>query len=84
MINDDLVKCPLCGGFTHVGKPDLLAALQDPKIRRQVENYVEELLQSPPRELAVAAAAQAQHRDFNKEVHSWNPHMPVWRRSPKE
>jgi hypothetical protein len=83
MINDDLVKCPLCGGFTHVGNPELLAALQNPKIREKVGDYVRELLQSRPGEFAVAAAA-SQKRDFNKEVHSWNPHMPVWRRSPKE
>ena len=42
MVNDDLVKCPLCGGFTHIDKPELLAALRDPKIRQQVENYVAE------------------------------------------
>jgi hypothetical protein len=23
-------------------------------------------------------------RDFQKEVHSWNPCVPMWRRSPKE
>jgi hypothetical protein len=46
MVNDDLVKCPLCGGFTHIDKPELLAALRDPKIRQQVENYVANLLQS--------------------------------------
>ena len=29
MVNDDLVKCPLCGGFTHIDKPELLTALHD-------------------------------------------------------
>jgi hypothetical protein len=23
-------------------------------------------------------------RDFQKEAHSWNPQLPIWRRSPKE
>jgi len=84
MVNDNLVKCPLCGGFTHVDKPELLAALNDPKIRQQIENYVAELLRSPAGELAVVATGQPQGQDFKKDVHNWNPNIPVWRRSPKE
>jgi hypothetical protein len=83
MVNDDLLKCPLCGGFTHVESPELLAALHDPKVRRQVENYVAGLLRSAPVEL-VAASGPPKTRNFNEEVHNWNPHVPVWRRSPKE
>jgi len=37
----------LCGGFTHIEKPELLAALHDPTTRQQIEGYVAELLQSP-------------------------------------
>ncbi|MFZ0773673.1 MAG: hypothetical protein WCA49_00105 [Candidatus Sulfotelmatobacter sp.] len=84
MVNDDLVKCPLCGGFTHVDKPELLAALRDPKIHQQVESYIAQLLRSPSGELASVAAPQPPSRDFNKDVHHWNPNVPVWRRSPKE
>jgi len=84
MVNDDLVKCPLCGGFTHVEKPELLAALHDPQIRQQVESYVAELLQSPALEAVGVGTSQSRERDFNKDVHSWNPNVPVWRRSPKE
>jgi hypothetical protein len=84
MVNDDLVKCPLCGGFTHIAKPELLAALHDPKIREQIETYVAALVRSPSGELAGVTAGQPQGRDFNKDVHNWNPHVPVWRRSPKE
>jgi hypothetical protein len=82
MVNDDLVKCPLCGGFTHVDKPDLLQALEDPKIRKQVEDCMAQLLGSARRELAAVGASGA--RDFNQDVHKWNPNVPVWRRSPKE
>lgn len=84
MVNDDLVKCPLCGGFTHIENPELLTALRDPKARQQVESYVADLLRSPSQELAVATAGQSLGRDFNEEIHNWNPHIPVWRRSPKE
>ncbi len=83
MINDDLVKCPLCHGFTHIENPELLAALKDPRIRMQVEKYVAELVNAPLEEL-VNAAAKPEARDFQKDVHSWNPFVPMWRRSPKE
>lgn len=83
MVNDDVVKCPLCGGFTHIEKSDLLAALKEPRIREQVEKYVAELLKSPVEELSTVGAAQAS-RDFEKDVHKWNPCVPMWRRSPKE
>jgi hypothetical protein len=82
MINDDLVKCPLCGGFTHVDKSELLEALRDPNLRQSVENCLTQLLAISGAEPAARAAADV--RDFNKDVHQWNPHVPVWRRSPKE
>ena len=83
MVNDDVVKCPLCGGFTHIENPALRQALQNPRLREQVEKYVTELLQSPVEELNPVGATQAGH-DFQKDVHSWNPCVPMWKRSPKE
>lgn len=83
MINDDLVKCPLCHSFAHVENPELLAALNDPRIRTQVEKYVAQLLGTPREELVTATGKPAE-RDFEKDVHSWNPCLPMWRRSPKE
>ena len=83
MVNDDVVKCPLCGGFTHVEDGALLQALQNPRLREQIEKYVAELLKSPLDELSSVGTTQA-GRDFQKEVHSWNPCVPMWRRSPKE
>jgi hypothetical protein len=84
MINDDLVKCPLCGGFTHIEKPELLAALNDPRIRRQVEKYIAGLLDAPSEDLVGVGEGKPVVRDFQKDVHSWNPCVPMWRRSPKE
>lgn len=85
MVNDDLVKCPLCGGFTHVDKPELLVALNDPKIRQQAENFVAGLLHAETGERTeVTAVGRPQSQDFHKDVHQWNPNVPVWRRSPKE
>jgi hypothetical protein len=83
MVNDNVVKCPLCGGFTHVEKTDLLSALKNPRLREKIELYVAELLKSPVEELAAVGTAQASS-DFQKDVHRWNPCVPMWRRSPKE
>jgi hypothetical protein len=84
MANDNVVKCPLCGGFATIEKPELLKALTDPRIREQVENYIASLLKSPLEELAAVGAGKPEVHDFQKEVHSWNPCVPMWRRSPKE
>jgi hypothetical protein len=85
MVNDDVVKCPLCGGFTHIERTDLLGALKNPRLREQIELYVAELLKSPVEELAtVGASAIRASSDFQKDVHRWNPCVPMWRRSPKE
>ena len=83
-MKDELVKCPVCGVSTRIDKPELLAALNDPKIRQQIENYVAQLLPAPPAELASVAAGPAEVRNFNKDVHNWNPTVPMWQRSPKE
>lgn len=83
MVNDDVVKCPLCGGFSHIEKPELLAALKNTRVREQVKKYIRELLQSPVDDLSPAGAAEA-GRDFQKDVHNWNPCVPMWQRSPKE
>lgn len=83
MTDENVVKCPLCGGFTHIEKADLLSALKNPRIREQVEGYIEQLLKSPLDDLATVGATQS-GRDFQKDVHTWNPCVPMWRRSPKE
>ncbi len=84
MINDDVVKCPLCGGFTHIAKSELRAALNQPRIREQVERFITDLLNSPLEELTEVHAGQPDRPDFQKDVHGWNPFVPMWRRSPKE
>lgn len=83
MVNDDVVKCPLCNGFTHIEQADLREALKSPRLREQIERYIAELLKTPVEELAQVGATQTD-RNFQKEVHSWNPCVPMWRRSPKE
>jgi len=84
MADENVVKCPVCGGFTHVENPQLLKALTEPRIREQVENYIASLLKTPLEEFAGVASGKPEAHDFQKEVHSWNPCVPMWRRSPKE
>ena len=83
MADENVVKCPLCGGFTHIEDSRLLKALSEHRIRVLVENYVNSLLRSPAEELAGVATGAGAY-DFQKEVHSWNPCVPMWRRSAKE
>ena len=83
MVNDDVVKCPLCGGFSHIAEPELLAALKNARVREQVKNYIRELLQSPVDNVTPTGATEA-GRDFQRDVHNWNPRVPIWQRSPKE
>lgn len=84
MLNEELVKCPVCGIFTRIDKPELLAALNDPKIRQQIEDYVAGVLPAAPAELAGVGATQPETRNFQTDVHNWNPTVPMWLRSPKE
>ncbi len=84
MADDNVVKCPLCGGFSHIEDPRLLKALTEPRMRELVENYINSLIHTPSEDLAGVSAGEPQPHDFQKEVHSWNPCVPMWRRSPKE
>ncbi len=84
MINDDLVKCPLCGGFTHIEQAKLVAVLNNASVREKIERYVTELLQSSTEDLVGAGVGKPQVRDFKKEIHKWNSSLPMWQRSPKE
>jgi hypothetical protein len=81
MADENVVKCPLCGGFAHIEDAQLLKALTEPRIREQVENYIASLLKTPLEEFTGVAAGP---HEFQRAEHSWNPCVPMWRRSPKE
>ena len=83
MVNDDVVKCPLCGGFSHIEKPELLAALKDARVREQVKNYIRELLHSPADDPCPVRGIEP-GRDFQRDVHNWDSRVPMWQRSLKE
>jgi hypothetical protein len=81
MANQDILKCPLCRGEAHVKRSELIALLSDNQLPERVEKYLAELLDAHREPVAIANGVV---RDFQKEVHSWNPQLPIWRRSPKE
>lgn len=82
MANHDVLKCPLCQGHGEVRRSVLITLLTDHSLPEQAEKYLAELLEAEKNEMA-GVSAEAD-RGFQKEVHSWNPQMPIWRRSPKE
>ncbi len=82
MANDDFVQCPLCHGHAQVNRKQLIALQTDRNLREKFENDLAELLQTE--EAAGMGAKRPGSRDFEKDVHTWNPQMPIWRRSPKE
>lgn len=82
---EDLVKCPLCEGHGELRRAELVERLSNGELKSKLDSTLTGLVQ-PEEEVAVAAGAgrSNEFRDFQKDVHSWNPQLPMWRRSPKE
>lgn len=79
MQDNDLVKCPLCGGLAQLRRTELLAALNDKGLLDRLQRSLDTLAPA-----AQQLAGAAKPRDFQKDVHTWNPTLPMWTRSPKE
>ena len=77
MANHAVVKCPLCEGHGHLPRAEMLDRLADPNLSENLTRYSDHLAEE-------ASATVGASSDFQKEVHTWNPQMPIWRRSPKE
>jgi hypothetical protein len=73
------VRCPFCEGRAQLSKIEVAEKLTTPELRKRLDARLAEILQS-----VEPAAVGTKARDFEKEVHSWNPTLPIWRRSPKE
>jgi len=72
------VKCPLCEGQGELSRSELAEQFANQELRRRLDARIAEILEDD------VAAVGPKVRDFQKEVHSWNPTLPIWRRSPKE
>jgi hypothetical protein len=42
------------------------------------------VVEAPVEQPELVAATVREKRDFQKDVHNWNPQVPMWNRSPKE
>lgn len=83
MASDDMLTCPLCQGHARISWADLISALTDRNLREKIEKSLTEIT-SAEEALTEVGVNGSGGRDFQKEVHSWNPQLPIWRRSPKE
>jgi hypothetical protein len=81
--NHDLLTCPLCEGHGEIRRAHLLELLEQQKIQPRIEACLETDDAAKP-ELVEAAVGTPARRSFQEDVHSWNPQLPMWRRSPKE
>jgi len=73
------VKCPLCEGEGELLRSELAERFSNQELRKRLDARIAEILEDN-----ALAAVGPKVRDFQKEVHSWNPTLPMWRRSPKE
>jgi hypothetical protein len=72
------VKCPLCEGRGEILRSEMVEGFTNPELRKRLEARIGEILESE------LAAVGPKVRNFEKEVHTWNPTLPMWQRSPKE
>ena len=79
MAEDSKVKCPLCDGQGEVLRSEMVERFTNPELRKRLDARIAEIL-----EASEMAGVGPKARNFEKEVHTWNPTLPIWRRSPKE
>jgi len=79
----DRVRCPLCEGHGEVRHSQLIEFFSDPELKSKLDGYLAAVAPTEPAPELVAAAVR-EKRDFQKDVHCWNPQVPMWKRSPKE
>ena len=84
----DLLNCPLCEGQGHVRRYRLIQFFSEPEMQARIAGYLGKDTRKDALNAAEATpapvGAPAETRNFQKDVHSWNPQVPMWRRSPKE
>lgn len=73
------VKCPLCEGQGELLRSEIAEKFRNQELRKRLDARITEILED-----SAVAYATPKARDFQKEVHTWNPTLPMWRRSPKE
>lgn len=80
----DLLKCPLCEGHGEVRRSKLIECLNDRDLKARIDAYLAEIMRREDHADLATVAAADKPRNFQKDVHGWNPQLPMWRRSAKE
>jgi hypothetical protein len=75
------VKCPLCEGRGELLPSAFVEQFSNPELRKRLDARIAEIAE---KFVPVGAGVKGKGLDFQKEVHTWNPALPIWRRSPKE
>lgn len=82
MKQEDLLKCPLLQGLDAMHRAELLGMINDSNLREKLEQCLTQ------HGIGVDAPEQGcadwKPGDFEKNVHTWDPKTPLWRRSSKE
>ena len=75
------VQCPLCEGRSELRPSEILELFSNPEMRNRLDARISEIAEycSP-----FGSALKIPAINFQREVHKWNPTLPIWRRSPKE
>ena len=86
MSDNEVFRCPLCQGDGELRGTELIECLTDEDLKAAIERYVAKVrkLVENQKELAPASGNGNGASSFEKKEHDWNPHLPIWRRSPKE
>ena len=72
-------RCPLCERQGEVLRSEVVERLANPGLRKRLDARIKEIL-----EAGQMPEVGPKARNFEKEVHTWNPTLPMWQRSPKE
>lgn len=75
----DRVKCPLCEAQGEVLRSEMVERFTNPELRKRLDARIVEILGG-----SEMAGVRPKARNFEREVHTWNPTLPMWQRSPKE
>ncbi len=76
---ETLVRCPLCEGQGALSPQAVVDRFVKPDLRQRLDARITEIA-----DICSSQATKSKVRNFQKEVHDWNPALPIWRRSPKE
>ncbi len=80
----DRLQCPLCGGHGEVRPSRLTEFFSDPHLKDNLEAYLADACAASEDTADLVAVTESKPRNFERDVHTWNPTLPMWRRSPKE